>query len=341
VRLRWPLTRTAIAIGVLLAASGVAAAEAEDAYSAALTRAIAAKERALDVNEPPRWEEALHLFQEATALRATREAAYEIGFAAERLSRTDLAVESYEAAIALGLSGPPSARAGAFVAAHAPALARLEVRGPPGARLSIAGVERGRLPLPRPLVLFPGEGEIQVAETGGRTSTVTFHLEAGKNDVLDLAAGLPGEPLSRAKPPIAPAAPPAPEPRKTSAAAWSLIVSGLAVAVAAAVFVPVSQGKIDDNRTTLAATCNAPPVDDVCATAMNGKRDAAQSSENAIATWKAVRVGAWIGFGVGAAAAVTGAVLKLSGGGTPQVTALVVPAGDRRPTIAVAWGLRF
>jgi hypothetical protein len=34
-------------------------------------------------------------------------------------------------------------------------------------------------------------------------------------------------------------------------------------------------------------------------------------------------------------------VLKLSGGGTPQVTALVVPAGDRRPTIAVAWGLRF
>lgn len=126
-----------------------------------------------------------------------------------------------------------------------------------------------------------------------------------------------------------------------SVAAWSLIVSGLAVAVAAAVFVPVSQGKIDDNRTTLAATCNAPPVDDVCATAMNGKRDAAQSSENAIATWKAVRVGAWIGFGVGAAAAVTGAVLKLSGGGTPQVTALVVPAGDCRPTIAVAWGLRF
>ena len=328
-------------IFTLLVARDVEAADGSDAYSAALTRAIAAKERALDVNDPPRWEEALRLFQEAAALRATREAAYEIGFAAERLSRTDLAVESYEAAIALGLSGPPSARAGAFVAAHAPALARLEVRGSPGVRLSIAGVERGRLPLPRPLVLFPGEGEIQVAETGGRTSTVTVHLEAGKNDVLDLAAGPPPEPLSRTKAPNAPAAPPAPEARKTSAAAWSLIVSGLAVAVAAAVFAPVSQGKIDDNRTMLAATCNAAPVDDVCAIAMNGKRDAAQSSENAIATWKAVRVGAWIGLGVGAAAAVTGVVLKLSGGGASQVTALVVPDGDRGPTIAVGWRLRF
>lgn len=169
-RLRWPLTRTAIAIGVLLAASGVAAAEAEDAYSAALTRAIAAKERALDVNEPPRWEEALHLFQEATALRATREAAYEIGFAAERLSRTDLAVESYEAAIALGLSGPPSARAGAFVAAHAPALARLEVRGPPGARLSIAGVERAASAAAAARS-FPGRGR----DPGRRDGRANLH----------------------------------------------------------------------------------------------------------------------------------------------------------------------
>ena len=164
---------------------GRAAADADDAYGAALTRAIAAKERALDVNEPPRWEEALRLFQETAALRATREAAYEIGFAAERLSRTDLAVESYEAAITLGLSGPPSV-AGAFVAAHAPALARLEVRGPAGTRLSVAGVERGRLPLPRPLVLFPGEIELEVVDTGGHTATVTAHLEAGRSDVLDL-----------------------------------------------------------------------------------------------------------------------------------------------------------
>ena len=41
------------------------------------------------------------LFQEAAALKQTRESAYEIGFAADRLHRTDLAVESYEAAIEL------------------------------------------------------------------------------------------------------------------------------------------------------------------------------------------------------------------------------------------------
>src|SRR5215471_4519783 len=127
----------AIAVAATVVAMGPAASAArpndvEDAYTAALTRAIAAKERALDVNEPPRWEEALRLFQEAAALRYTRECAYEIGVAAERLWRNDLAVEGYEAALDLGLVGPPRARAQAFVAAHASGMARLAVRGPAG-----------------------------------------------------------------------------------------------------------------------------------------------------------------------------------------------------------------
>jgi hypothetical protein len=341
VRRHRPHTGAAIVIGLLLATRTVAAAEADDAYSAALTRAVAAKERALDVNEPPRWEEALRLFQETAALRATREAAYEIGFAAERLSRTDLAVESYEAAIALGLSGPPSVRAGAFVAAHAPALARLEVRGPAGSRLSVAGVERGRLPLPRALVLFPGKIQIEVVDVGGHTSIVTTHLEADRNDVLDLSPRPSMEAPPRTPAPTMPKTPSAPEPRTTSVAAWPLIVGGVAVAVGAAVLLPISQGRIDDSRSTLAATCNAPPIDDVCATAMTGQRNAAQSSEDAIATWKAARIGAWIGLGVGAAVAVTGVLLKVTGGRAPNVTALLVPAADGRPTIAVTWGLRF
>src|SRR5262245_32460680 len=132
-----------LVLSVLLMSPRQAVAEA-DAYGAALTRAIAAKERALDVNEPPRWEEALRLFQEAAALRGTRECAYEIGFAAERLKREDLAVESYEAALDLGLVGPPRTRAQAYVAGHAAGLARLKVRGPAGVRLRVAGIDRGR-----------------------------------------------------------------------------------------------------------------------------------------------------------------------------------------------------
>ena len=79
--------RTALAAGRIAAAVCAAGGSARaDAYDATLTRAIAAKERAMDVNEPARWEEALRLFQEADAIRATREASYELGHAAERLA---------------------------------------------------------------------------------------------------------------------------------------------------------------------------------------------------------------------------------------------------------------
>jgi hypothetical protein len=368
----------ALAIGALLATRLAAAADGADAYNAALTRAIAAKERALDVNDPPRWEEALRLFQEAAALRATRESAYEIGFAAERLSRTDLAVESYEAAIELGLTGPAAARASAFAAAHVRALSRLDMRGPAGTRLRVAGVDRGRLPLRRPVVLFPGEIELELFDPRGLAWTVTARLKAGKNDVIDLAAGPPAETAAppraapptappRAAPPTAPApaaAPPtlaaAPQPaaplpvvvvapiprspdeapRATSGAAWPLVAIGLTVAVAGGVLIWVSQRKIDDNRTQLSSTCSV-QVGDTCQTAINTMRVAAQSAEDAIATWKAVRLGSFIGLGVGAAMAVTGVALKLGGGGGPPVTALVVPDRDGRPSFAVAWRRRF
>jgi hypothetical protein len=137
-----------------------------------------------------------------------------------------------------------------------------------------------------------------------------------------------------------PRSPDEPTPRPTSAA-WPLVVGGLAVTVAGGVLIWVSQGKIDDNRTRLTATCDGPPVDDTCAVAVNGMRGAAQAAQDAIATWKAVRLGSWIGLGVGAAAAVTGVALKLGGGGGPPVTALIVPDRDGRATLAVAWRLRF
>jgi hypothetical protein len=358
-------------MAALLATRPAAAAADADAYNAALRRAIAAKERALDVDDPPRWEEALRLFQEAAALRVTRESAYEIGFAAERLSRTDLAVESYEAAIELGLSGSAAARASSFAAAHVRALSRLDVRGPAGTRLRIAGLDRGRLPLSRPLVLFPGETEIGIIDPGGLAWTVTARLKAGHNDVIDLAAGPPAEmpAPTRAAQPIAPAPPPAPLPvaaapsppaplpvvvvapiprspdepaaRATSGAAWPLVAVGLTVAVAGGVLVWVSQGKIDDNRANLGKTCDGAPVDDTCARAIYGMQGAAQAAQDAIATWKAVRLGSFIGLGVGAAVAVTGVALKLGGGGGPPVTALIVPDRDGRATLAVAWRLRF
>ena len=394
----------AIAIGALLAARLPAAADAVDAYGAALRRAVAAKERALDANDPPRWEEALRLFQEAAALSATREATYEIGFAAERLARADLAVESYEAALELGLAGPAAARASAFVGAHVRALSRLDVRGPAGTRLRIAGIDRGRLPLSRPLVMFPGETTIEIVDPAGLAWTVTARLKGGKNDVIDLAAAPLAEapapapsraaprpvpappraapppaplvaprvaaapPPAAATPPAAPppaapapaapppaaAAPPSeplapvtldePGPRTSSRAAWPLVVGGAVVAVAGVVLVAVSQGKIEDSRMTLMGACMAYSAPDTCKTAKpgTGEQATAQTAVNDILTWKSVRLGAAIGAGFGAAVAVTGVVLKLVGSGArPPLTATLVTDRDGRPSVGVAWSLRF
>jgi hypothetical protein len=357
----------AFVVAAVAAAAVPARAADADAYNAALTRAIAAKERALDVNEPPRWEEALRLFQEAAAIRETRECAYEIGFAAERLSRTDLAVEAYQAALDLGLVGPARARAGTFVSAHAAALAQVEVRGAPGTRLRVAGVERGRLPLTRPLVLFPGSVEIEAVDPAGRTVAVAVHLQAGLLERVNLPAATAGAPAPEAAP--AAASPPAPQvpapaagavtpgtgatpgwspsPREsedqptTSAAAWPLIITGAVIAAGAAVLIPVSGGRIDDDRSALAAECTTPPTGDVCAVAYNGQRAAAQSHEDGIATWKGVRLGAWIGLGVGVATLGTGLVLKLREPAAPPITpALVLDAGGR-PSVALAWRFRF
>ena len=370
-----------LVLAATLVASAAALARpadaAVDAYTAALTRAIAAKERALDVNEPVRWEEALRLFQEAASLRTTRECMYEIGFAAERLARQDLAVESYEAAIDLGLVGAPRTRAEAFVAAHAAGLARLALRGPAGTRLRIAGVDRGRLPLNRPLVLFPGDIRIDLVDAAGTAASVGVHVQAGHLDVLDLARTPPAtvtperaeERPPPAPPPavkVAPAdttprAPAAPEaeipPRRNdappvpardveadaSARGWWLAGAGAVVAAVAVALIPVSSGRIDDNRKALAGECVDAVVNDTCM-AMPGHRDTAQSYSDSIATWKGVRTGAWVGVGAGLATVAAGLILHHSdqaaatGGARP---ALVVDHDGGHLTLGLAWTFGF
>ena len=92
-------------VALALSLASVASPSFADAYDAAMAHAIAAKEKALDANDPSAWQEALRLFVEADALRATKDSKYELAFAASRLKEDDLAVEAYEASIALGLSG--------------------------------------------------------------------------------------------------------------------------------------------------------------------------------------------------------------------------------------------
>jgi hypothetical protein len=369
-----------VAVAALLWAPARARAAEADAYDAALTRAIAAKERALDVNEPQRWEEALRLFEEAGALKQTRECAYEIGFAADRLHRTDLAVESYEAAIELGLGGAPRARAQAYVSANAAGLARVDVRGPPGTRIRVGGIERGKLPLRRPLVLFPAVAELELSFAAGETATYAVHLRAGKTEVVEVpppaaaAAAAPAPALSglgprasdlgeeargpkpdvrspEARSPEAPGlnwadrGPAPPPPAAVSARGWWLAGAGAAIAVAAAVLVPVSGSRVDSSRTALAGECVDLVVNDQCL-AKPGHREQAQSYADDIATWKNVRTGAWVGVGVGLAAVVAGAVLRLSDtgvagshAGTGLGAALDHRAGTNLALLTWTWGI--
>ena len=342
------MNRAALVVGVVAMLGAEARGAEADAYDAALTRAIAAKERALDVNEPQRWEEALRLFQEAAALKQTRESAYEIGFAADRLHRTDLAVESYEAAIELGVGGAPRARAQAFVSANAAGLARVDVRGPPGTRIRVGGIERGKLPLRRPLVLFPAAVELELLFPAGETAAHAVRPRAGTTEVVELqppapALPAPASPVAPidpiAAPPPAQAEPapallvdrePAPaQPEAVSARGWWLAGVGAAVAVAAAVLVPVSGGRVDSSRTALAGECVDAVVNDQCL-AKPGHREQAQSYSDDIATWKNVRTGAWVGVGVGLAAVVAGVVLRLSDAPVAGSHAGLGAAIDRR-----------
>jgi hypothetical protein len=347
---RAPLVAATAAL--LLALLARERAARADAYQATLTQAIAAKERALDVNEPARWEEALRLFQEADAIRPTREAKYELGYAAERLRRNDLAVEAYEGAIDLGLTGAPRAKAEAYVGAHAATMARLELRGPVGLRVRVGGVDRGRLPLARPLVLFPGAVEIELVAPDGRRTAQTAILSSGHLDVLELPAGelpglapapppLPGVP---APPPFArdqaqqppPRAPPRP-PGHAPAAAYWLVGAGLAIGAAAAIMVPVSTSQITTSRTNLKQDCGLglSADGDSCPNAPAGstqaERDHIQSDVNAVATWKNVHTGAWIAAGAGLVAAITGVSLAVA----------VRDGGPSGSTVGLVWTGRF
>lgn len=300
-----------------------------DAYDAALTRAVAAKERALDSRVPGDWEQALDGFQQAHALRSAPETSYEIGYAAEMLRQDDLAVEAYEAAVEEGLSGPGLERAKKFVQAHASEMGRLDIRGPEGTKLRLRGAYRATLPLDRPLVLFTGETVVSFEAPDGSTESRTVELRAGERRTLELDKADEPEPPSNdvpesrrqvsshgsrtsAEPPSPPPKPdrPAPVEDSSSPLAWALVASGTGLAAVSGAVVFVAFDRIDTNRISLEALCAELDGPDQCPVA---KSDAdvplAQEHVNAIETWKAVRLGAWVGLGAGVATAAAGALL--------------------------------
>jgi hypothetical protein len=159
-----PWRRSAL-VALMLTMLSVAAFA--DQYDALLTRAIAAKERAREVNDPASWVEASRLFQQADQLRPSAETKYELAYAAEQLQQEDWAVELYEVALEQGLSGRAREHAQDFVTRLAPSMARLELRGDAETMVSIAGLVRATLPTRRPIVVFAGRTTLEIRDARG------------------------------------------------------------------------------------------------------------------------------------------------------------------------------
>lgn len=314
-------TRRVLSSIMLAGSLLIATQAAADAYDAALARAIAAKERALDRNDPASWEDALHRFEEAAKIRPTKEARYELGLAASQLRQDDLAVESYEAAIALGLEGSPLDKARAFLEEKAAGMGRLSVTGPPGTVIRI-GQRQKTLPLERAMVLFPGSHALRwTAE--GRESTRSLRIVAGETIAINLTSAHEG-PSPSVDPEGTRDRRPAQDPTEPDhGLAWTLIGSGTGLVVVGGATVLGASLTLSSNRDDLKDLCAQLDGSDRCAFSYPGKQQEAQSKVDGIATAKAFRTGGWVGVGLGAGLAAAGGVLLLTDSGSESSVSIV------------------
>jgi hypothetical protein len=321
-----PLVGAALAFALATASVPARA----DEYDAAFTRAIAAKEKALDSNDPASWESALELFSAADRIRSTKESKYELGNAAARLRQDDLAVEAFAAALALGVTGTAAEKARDFLNEKQKDMGRLTVHGPDGAEIHVAERRRGTLPLPRPLVLFAGKRTLRVT-LGDESITRQVEVAAGSTSTLELGTSLsaPGgtapAPVASA-PPTADTGSPPPPPPPDRTAPWVLTLGGAGLAIAGTVTVIAASSSLSSHRSTLGDLCAVKSGDDDCLEAKPGQRATAQNEVDSIATQKGVRTGGWVSLGVGALSAGIGVVWLLGpSGGSSQTGLYLVP----------------
>lgn len=308
-----------------------------DLQEAALTRAVAAKEAALDHPDPAHWQDAFDRFLQVDALEPSADVKYELGVAAENLRQDDLAVQYYEQAVGLGLSGPGLAKAIAYVERLEPNMARLEVRGKLGSRLLIRGVSRGTLPLDAPVVVFQGETRVQIVESDPeRTHTYTLRPTAGETIRLDVSAteasGSAALPLPRGQTMTA----------KPERPVWLLGV-GAGLVLTNGLMLPLSYSKLETRRSELAHACDVPyRTQDGCEHAKPGKYATAIALASDIAHWKTIRAASWVGLGVGVTASSIAYALWFANRSTESAQSFVAVSPDSHGRgLHVTWSDAF
>jgi hypothetical protein len=292
----WPL-------GPLLLVLVLASPAWADGYDAAVARAAAARDRALETDSAKDWQEALELFGAAIEFNPTMEAKFEYAEAAVRLKLDDEAFGAYADALELGIAGRARERALAFVGEHEHTLGRLALEGPAGARVYIDERKRGTLPLGRAIPLAAGAHRLHVDATDYRPLEREIEVAADQTTNLTLA-------LERAWiPPVAAqAGSPPPIPAKADTAAPSggwvmpVMVGGGALFVGGVVTIIGTSTVLTSKRADLDEEC-AVVEDDACQATTATHVSTAQSIGNDIMALKNLR---WVG--VGAAVVGAGAV---------------------------------
>jgi len=296
------LRRTLVALAIVCAAGSAFA----DAYDEAMSRAVVARDKALDSGDPGSWEDALRAFEDAAAIHRTKEALFEVARAAGHLHADDVAFAAYEAALSLGLAGKARDEAVTFLEANAARMARLMVVGPAGAEVEIATHRRGILPLAQPIVVFAGPVRVRVKTSDGRRVDADVNTVRGTPATLDVSSRFV-----------------APKPRVVTVhlaadrgpalrlGTGLLIAGGATLAVSLSGFF-VSNYALGKRREGLASRCFQPIGTDECEHALPENVSAAQDDVNAIETWKNVRLASGIGIGVGALLSVGGVIRLLT-----------------------------
>lgn len=329
--------RSGLLLGACVAftLSCTTAAWADD-YTDAASRAAAARDRALETGRAQDWQEALELFAAAGELRPTPEAKFEFAEAARQLGFEDQALQAFEDALALGLTGKARERAEEFVAQRASAFGRLSVRGPAGARLYVDNAKRAVLPAPRSIVLAPGPHRVHV-ETGNQPPferAVTIVASETNEVVVSRAAVLAQESTTPAPPALRPE-PDSPSRWRTPVlvASGGLVVAGVTTALVSSVLIASKRHDLEQECAELQ------DGGDECAATTATHVTTAQSLGNDILALKGVR---WVAVG----AAVLGAggiVLALVGlsrdGEKPARSRAALVVGPE--TVGVTWRSGF
>lgn len=314
-------------------------ADDTESYEAALTRGVVARDRALETKSTAYWREALAAFGEAVSRRSSREAWFELGAAAAELTLDDEAFEAYEQALELGLDGRAAELARAFLGAHEPNMARLDVRGARGAAVSIRMRSRGVLPLAKPLVVPAGAVRVRVELAGFEPWERDLPVAAKNRSLVEVAL----VPLRSAEPSSGRSADPPSEARHGARAergSWgsSALIGGGALAVASAGTIIVTSLLLAEERDTLERSCVVRSKDE-CARTTASRRAEAQSAADTILTLKVVRWGAVAGASVGVAAAAAGLVNLWAPAEHASLGGLVV--GMSREETVVRWRRAF